>query len=942
MNGQPLEDILRHLPAHDVRGALGHEIRGLAHHSGSVSGGQLFFALKGARDDGHLHVAEAAIRGAAAAVVEHPVDVALPQIIVPDSREALGLLAAAWHGFPSRSMTVVGVTGTNGKTTTVLLIHAILASRGQPVGLVSSVGYTMGEERLEAPHTTPEAPVLQSLLARMRDAGNRYAVVEVSSHALALHRVTGTTFAAAVYTNLSRDHLDFHRSMARYLAAKARLIGLLAPGGVVIVNADDPWLAGLPLHAAPRVLTYSPTGRPADVRRTERARRGQTLQMRVRRGALELDLTTRLMADFNVANVTAAAATVLALGVAPEAIAEGVQRVRSVPGRFQTVDEGQPFAVAFDYAHTPDALARCLGAARRQTGGRVLVVFGCGGDRDRGKRPLMARVVSTLADVAIQTTDNPRGEDPERIFREAETGLSGDAVYRRIPDRCAAVRRAVAMANPGDVVLATGKGHERVQLLGRRRVPYREEAAVRRALRDVGYGAAAKGVRRQDRVLVVGLARAGTAAGLLLAGQGARVVGTDLRAREDLADAQTLERAGVELHTGGHPPHLLDKVDLLVASPGIPPENPLLTAARARGLPVVDELEISCRSWAGPLIAVTGTNGKTTTARLLGHLLDHAGIHSTVAGNVGYPLASAVLDGRAGVGVVEVSSFQLERTPTFRPRIAVLLNVAPDHLDRHGSWTDYLAAKEKVTSRQTARDFLVYNRHDGPIRQIARRTRARCCPFGVGVLRHGAFAHEGSMWINVGGITERILPLEALPLPGAHNVANTLAACLAAGLLGVDPEDMAEAIGLFELSPHRLERVADLDGVLFINDSKGTNPHAVESALRSVSRPTVLIAGGQFKGGDLARLVRLVRVRCRAVVLFGEAAAMLSGVFSQVVPTRFVATLHDAVEAAHSLAQPGDAVLLSPACASFDMFKDYEDRGEQFRREVTLLATDRA
>ncbi len=940
MPGLRTKHLLSFLRWYEVRGALPALVTGLSYHSARVEEGQLFCALVGGRDDGHRHVAEAARRGAAAAVVEHPVDVVLPQVVVADAREALGLLAAAWHGFPSRRLAVVGVTGTNGKTTTALLIHSILSSRGEQVGLVSSVGYAVGEDRVMAPHTTPEATVLQSLLARMRDAGIRYAVVEVSSHALALHRVTGTTFAAAVYTNLSRDHLDFHGTMARYLGAKARLIRLLAPGGVVVTNADDPWLAGLPLDTAPRVLTYSPSGRPADVQCVEHARRGRTLHAVVRRGSLRLELTSQLVADFNAANLTAAAAAALALAVTRDAITSGVPRVRSVPGRYEQVDEGQPFSVAVDYAHTPDALARCLAAARGQAEGKVIAVFGCGGDRDQGKRPLMARVVSRLADVVIQTTDNPRGEDPTRIFRQAEAGLAAGTVYRRIPDRRAAVRRAVAMARPGDVVLAAGKGHERVQLLGQRRVPYREEAAIRRALRDVGYGLASRSPRRQDRVLVVGLARAGTAAALLLASQGARVLGTDLRPREDLGEAEKLEQAGVELRAGGHPPHLLEEVDLVVASPGIPPDNPLLTGARARGLPVVDELEISCQGWTGPLIAVTGTNGKTTTTRLLGHLLQHAGIQATVAGNVGYPLASAVLDGGAGVGVVEVSSFQLERTPSLRPRIAVLLNLAPDHLDRHLSWSDYLAAKEKVTSRQTARDFLVYNRHDGAIRDISRRSRARGYPFGVGMLRRGAFVHDRCMWIDVGGYPERVLALEKLPLPGAHNVANALAASLAAGLLGVDPETMAEALGLFRSSPHRLEQVAERDGVLFINDSKGTNPHAVESALRSVSRPTVLIAGGQFKGGDLARLVRLVRVRCKGVVLFGEAAAMLADVFSEAAVTRIVTTLHDAVEEARSMAQPGDAVLLSPACASFDMFRDYEDRGEAFRHEVALLEAE--
>jgi UDP-N-acetylmuramoylalanine--D-glutamate ligase len=941
MNASRSETLLDHLDVRQVRGTPPDEVTGISYCSSTLRKGEVFCALRGTKDDGHRHLDEAARRGAAFAVVERFVDTDLSQVSVADSREALALLASAWYRFPSRQMMVVGVTGTNGKTTTALLLRSILGAGGEAVGLVSSIGYFTGGSQLRATHTTPEAPELQALLATMRDRGLQYAVVEVSSHALALHRVTGTTFSAAVYTNLSRDHLDYHGSMRAYLAAKARLLRLLSPTGVAVVRADDPWWAELPLQYAPRLLTYSPSGRHADVRCVRRTREASCLRLTVERGALQVALASPLVASFNVCNLTAASAGALALGVAPARIRRGVEQVLAVPGRFQGVTGGQPFKVVIDYAHTPDALARCLTSAREVAAGRVIVVFGCGGERDKGKRPLMGRVASRLADTVIQTADNPRSEDRGAIFREVESGLVPGGVYRRVPDRVMALRRGVASAAAEDILVAAGKGHERYQLLGRGRVPFREEVAVRRALRDVGYrqGPTRRGPKR-GTVVVVGLARAGTASALLLAQEGARVFGTDLRPRGELAEADRLEAAGVELCLGGHPSRLLDTAELVVASPGVPPDNALLAKAEGLGIPVVDELDVSSGLWNGPVLAVTGTNGKTTTAMLLGHVLSEADVAATVAGNVGYPLAAALLDGQRGVAVVEVSSFQLERSPSFRPRIAVLLNVAPDHLDRHLSFDEYAAAKARIARGQTRRDFFVYNSGDNVARQIARACRSVTYPFGHGRHQRGAYTHRSSLWLDVAGEPEHILEATEVPLPGAHNLQNVLAASLAAGLLGVDPAVMARAVRCFRTPPHRLEPVAECRGVLFVNDSKATNPSSTEWALRSVRRTVVLIAGGIFKGGDLARLVRLIRVRCRHLVLFGEAAPALVKELGDAVPTSVAANLHEAVTLAHAAARVGDVVLLSPACSSFDMFRDFEDRGEQFKNEVASLTQD--
>jgi UDP-N-acetylmuramoyl-L-alanyl-D-glutamate--2,6-diaminopimelate ligase len=457
-----------------------------------VAPGDVFVAVRGEKADGHDHVAAAAARGAVAAVVERPVaGVALPQILVSSARRALARLACEEAGHPSRGLTVAGVTGTNGKTTTTYLLRAVLSRRGERVGLVGTTGYEFGPERRDAPHTTPEAPELQRLFRAWRDAGATAVVMEVSSHALALDRTYGTAFDAGVFTNLTQDHLDFHGTLDAYRDAKLRLFRAGDRGDetkrfVGAINLSDPAGAWIRERTDAPVITY---GRDAaaevwaeDVRLDPAGTR-----LRVRQGRDSVSVRLRLRGDFNVMNALAAFAGARAVGTSPEAIAEGLESVARVPGRLDPVECGQPFQVLVDYAHTPDALARALAAVRGFGPRRLLCVFGCGGDRDRGKRPLMGAAAVELADAVILTSDNPRSEDPAAILAEIEAGARGGAPVRIIIDRRDAIREAIDACGEGDALLIAGKGHETYQIIGGRTFPFDDREVAAEALRDKGY-----------------------------------------------------------------------------------------------------------------------------------------------------------------------------------------------------------------------------------------------------------------------------------------------------------------------------------------------------------------------------------------------------------------------------------------------------------------------
>jgi UDP-N-acetylmuramoyl-L-alanyl-D-glutamate--2,6-diaminopimelate ligase len=439
-----------------------------------VAPGALFCCVPGARVDGHDLAGKALDAGAVALVVQRPLELEAPQLVVGGVRDALAPLAAAFFDHPSRRLDLVGVTGTNGKTTTTFLLEAIFRAAGRVPGVLGTVEVRVGDDRRPAIHTTPEAPDLQRLLAEMADSGVQAAAMEVSSHGLALHRVDGTRFKAAIFTNLTQDHLDFHADLDDYFLAKRRLFTpAFTPLGVV--NLDDPHgrlLAG----TAEVALVTTGTAADADWRASEVAASLEGTSFRVASPAGSRPVRLRLAGQFNVANALGAMAAADALGIDLDTAVAGLEALAGVPGRFERVDAGQPFTVLVDYAHTPDSLDNLLRAARAVTGGRVLVVFGCGGDRDRAKRPMMGEIAGRLADVAVVTSDNPRSEDPEAIVAQVAEGVArsaGPGGFLVEVDRRTAIRTALAMAAPGDAVLLAGKGHEQGQeLAGGRKVPF--------------------------------------------------------------------------------------------------------------------------------------------------------------------------------------------------------------------------------------------------------------------------------------------------------------------------------------------------------------------------------------------------------------------------------------------------------------------------------------
>ena len=463
----------------EVVGRAPVDVTDLAYDAREAGPGSLYFCIRGSRADGHDFAPEAIVNGAVALVVERPLELPVPQLVVEDARHAMPLAADEFFGRPTEQLEVAGVTGTNGKTTTAFLLYAILAAAGRRPGLLGTIESRVGGERRAALRTTPEAIDLQRTFREMLDAGDRSAAVEATSHGSELGRLDRVRFSALVFTNLTQDHLDFHGTLERYFDAKRRLFTEARPPAAVNVGDEHGRRLADELRGHNELLTFGLVDdaelRPEEL---ELGPRGAHL----RAGGIELE--TRLRGRFNVENVLGAVAAARLLGIDDDAIAYGVRELRGVPGRFEAVDEGQPFAVLVDYAHTPDSLENVLRTARDLAQNRVICVFGCGGDRDRGKRPLMGRIATELADLAIVTSDNPRSEEPEAIIAEILEGTGSEAEVE--PDRREAIARAVAEAGEGDVVVIAGKGHEQGQQFADRTIPFDDREVAREALRRLG------------------------------------------------------------------------------------------------------------------------------------------------------------------------------------------------------------------------------------------------------------------------------------------------------------------------------------------------------------------------------------------------------------------------------------------------------------------------
>jgi UDP-N-acetylmuramoyl-L-alanyl-D-glutamate--2,6-diaminopimelate ligase len=481
-------------------------VSGVIDDNRKVQAGYIFVAYPGVAVDGHKFIPDAIRRGAVAAVVEHPqAGLNVPQIIVPNGRQALAYLCAAWYGFPTRSLTLVGITGTDGKTTTTNLLYSILRSAGIHTGMISTVNAVIGEQTLDTGlhTTTPDADEVQHYLAQMRDAGMTHCILEVTSHSLAQYRVDGIDVDVAVVTNVTHEHLDLHGSYEAYRAAKGRLFEMLSQpvaaerhkprlARTSVLNGDDvfsfDYLRSIP---AERRLIYrlEPVTRERhdqSVRllRVTHEPAGMRLWVGTPRG--ELELWSKLIGNYNISNILAAVSAAIALDVPGEAICNGVRTFQGVPGRMERIDLGQPFTAIVDFAHTPNALDQLLRALRPITPGKLIVVFGCAGERDVQKRPMMGRVAGETADVVVLTAEDPRREKLETILDQIEAGITASrAVVQRAPDRAEAIRLACSQAQPGDTVVSCGKGHEQSMCFGTTETPWDDRVAMREAIKQI-------------------------------------------------------------------------------------------------------------------------------------------------------------------------------------------------------------------------------------------------------------------------------------------------------------------------------------------------------------------------------------------------------------------------------------------------------------------------
>ena len=472
-------------------------VTGLCYDSRRLKAGDCFVAIPGTHTDGHRYVETALRDGAAAAVVQRRVGTAWPQVVVPDTRRALALMSSTLYADPSCDLVVIGVTGTDGKTTTTTMIQQMLLSAGRPVGSMSTVDIRLGDavDSNDSRQTTLEALEVQEQLARMRDAGLKYSVIETSSHGLALQRVVGVAYDVAVFTNIAHEHLDFHKTIEAYREAKAQLIDLTAgsaPKGVqktAVLNRDDPSYAYLINRPIVRRLTYG-LQLDADLKADRVMATPEGLRVEASTPLGPLSLRLALSGRWNAANALAAAATGVAIGLTLDEIRQGLESYRGVSGRMERVDLGQPFAVIIDYAHTPQSLEKVLRELRPITRGKLIAVFGSAGDRDREKRPWMGEIAARLSDYAVFTNEDPREEDAMTILSEIaagaeEVGWTEGEQYARIEDRRQGIAHAVRRARPGDTVLLAGKGHERSILIGRGKEPWDERAAAEAAIRGL-------------------------------------------------------------------------------------------------------------------------------------------------------------------------------------------------------------------------------------------------------------------------------------------------------------------------------------------------------------------------------------------------------------------------------------------------------------------------
>jgi murE/murF fusion protein len=851
------------------------EIRAVRDDSRKVDPGDVFVAVKGMRSDGHAFVQTAVERGAAAIVVERQVDAKVPQVVVRSSSRALGHLAGRALGDPAAAMTLIGITGTNGKTTTTYLVESILVAAGAKPGVIGTVSYRWGGKSFDAPYTTPTPQVLHETFAAMKEAGCTHVVMEVSSAALSMDRLAGVDFKVGAFSNLTQDHLDIHGTMEAYRDAKARLFRDHLHGGTAVINVDDPNgenMAGAvePRHTA--TSRVSVEGRPADVRVVfqESTVKGIRATIATPRGEIALEAKP-LIGQYNVANLALATGIAEALAIPHDTIAAGIAALTGVPGRVERVPNSADLDILIDYAHTPDALRNVLSAVRPLTRRRLICVFGCGGDRDPTKRPKMGAAVAELADLAVVTSDNPRTENPRAIIDQILPGVPKPFFVD--VDRRAAIRAAIGEATPGDVVVIAGKGHEDYQIVGTTKHHFddREEAAaaaqerelrlVAGLARDAGGELLGDGSVTCDRYVIDSRAVAPGALYVAVRGESHDGHRFCLDAIKAGATAVMVDREGKRWAPAAAP-------DLLA-----PELRTLRTAAI-----VVDDTRIAYgklarahrRAWADDtrkLIAITGSAGKTTTKELTRCALAMAGTTHAAEGSLnnetGLPTTLLGLRLFHHYGVVEMGmrgAGQIEYlTKIAEPDVAVVINAGTAHIELLGSTDAIAQAKSEIWVGLRAGGTVVRPAGDQRLEYWARihQLTARHVTFGEGdadvrLAEYKPTDAGGIAKLDVFGDTYEL----KLQLVGKHAAIDACAALAAAHAAGAS---IAQALdGLARALPVSMRgEVVELGGRKVIVDCYNANPASMTAALHSLAErahglPAIAVLGDMLELGDHA------------------------------------------------------------------------------------------
>ncbi|MBI5140807.1 MAG: UDP-N-acetylmuramoyl-L-alanyl-D-glutamate--2,6-diaminopimelate ligase [Nitrospirae bacterium] len=919
----PLPELVAAAGGVCVSGPCVGDICGIAYDSRSIRPGFLFAAMKGAETDGRQFIAQAVANGAIAVAGENIADYAVPGISMiecDDMRTATASMSAAFYGQPSKRMGVVGITGTNGKTTTAMILRSILEHAGNRTGFIGTIGYITGEaEIVPASRTTPESPDLQAMLADMAENGLAHAVMEVSSHALALKRVHGCEFEAVVFTNLTQDHLDFHSTMEEYFETKSELFDHLRPGGFGAINVDDAYGARLVDSselADTRLITFGVES-AADVRAFDVESGMRGLRFRIEWEGGSRVASSGLIGRHNVYNILAAFSVAVGLGIAVDVVIEAIAAANRVPGRFERVDAGQDFVVAVDYAHTHDALERSIAAARAIAGasaklsglssgqGRVITVFGCGGDRDRGKRPKMGAVAAKHSDYVVITNDNPRRERPEDIIADILAGVKKDG-HIVIPDRREAIRHAIEAAKSGDVVLIAGKGHEDYQETGGVKTHFSDREEALTALRErIGF----TGASIDTRTIKAGE--------LFVALPGAKADGHAFVPQAfSKGAAAALVKSDYIRPEGIEESRLIRVPDPLVALQGM--------AMRRRAM----RGDI-------PVVGVTGSAGKTTTkemiATVLGARFDVLKTSGNLNNHIGVPLTLMALQPSHTAAVVEMGMNHpgeiRKLSEIARPTVGVITNIGPAHLEGLGSVENVLAAKLEILDH--LQGPIVLNADNQYLANAAIRiadganavssiTSCKVITYG---LKEGADiratdvqagADSVSFVVNLasGGVKFRI------PVPGIFNVSNVLASIAVGTILGIPLHEMAERLSNFSGASMRFE-IANIGPYLVINDAYNANPLSMRAAIETLAAQDgrkVAVLGDMLElGPDAARfheeILRFARGRgIDRIVTVGP-------IFRYAIDTAMVdaTAFNDAATAASaigSIIRAGDRILV--------------------------------